>query len=131
MKGFVLTIDGIIALIVFISLFVIISSPTLRTTSSAWSDVQVRRLSMDSLTILEKNGALGRAVESNSSSELIYFMGSEFTSLCMQITVSEGDSHVLSAVKSGCVEGRGAFITRRSFVSGDDFYTAELHAWSR
>ena len=131
MKGFVITIDGIIALIVFVSLFIIISSPALRTAPNSWSDVQVRRLSMDSLAILEKDGALARAVELNSSSELLYFMSSELPSLCMEITVREEGIPVMSAVKSGCVMEQSAFITRRSFVSGGSFYIAELRAWSR
>jgi hypothetical protein len=131
MKGFVITLDSIIAIIISMSMLVLLNSQFLRTNSSAWSDAQVRRLSMDSLTILEKSGALARTVELNSSSELLYFMSSEFPSLCMKIRIDGTGGYTLSAAKAGCsTEGR-FFISRRSFVSGDVFYIAELHTWEK
>jgi hypothetical protein len=132
MKGFVITIDSIIALILSISLILIISSPLFKLRSSAWSDMQVKHLSMDSLTILEKSGILARAVEQNSSSELLYFMSTESTPLCMRIKVSGADGYTLYVEKAGCTDEKGkSFLSKRTFISGNKFYTAELHAWQR
>jgi len=132
MRGFVITLDSIIALILAISLIIIVGSPVLRVRPSAWSDAQVKRISMDFLTILDKSGALTRAVGQNSSSEIIYFMSTESSSLCMKVRLSGSNGYLLSAEKSGCSgEGTRVFLSRRTFVSGSNFYTAELRTWER
>jgi|GEM_PF-3781335 len=131
MKGFVITIDGIIGLILFLSLFVMINSPAMRVAQSAWADTQMRSVAMDSLVILEKNEMLSRAVQTNSSSELVYFMSTELSSVCVRISI-EGDNYFLSAAKPGCEERKGGFMmARRSFVCNGSFYIAELDVWSR
>lgn len=130
MKGFVITIDSIIALIVTISIITLLSSSVFRLDTSAWSDAQVRHISMDSLAILDKSGILSRAVAQNSTAEIVYFMSTESTSLCMKVKVSGTNGYNLYAEKTGCTdEGSKVFLSRRTFVSGNDFYTAELDAW--
>ncbi|MEM3555136.1 MAG: hypothetical protein QXF56_00200 [Candidatus Micrarchaeia archaeon] len=131
MRGFVITIDGIIGLIVFLSLFIVVSSPAMKVTQSAWESAHMRKISMDSLAVLEKSGVLSRAVEANSSSELIYFMSTEFSSVCTQITV-EGEEYMLSVVKPGCEKIQGGFVVaRRSFVENGRYYIAEMKVWNR
>jgi hypothetical protein len=132
MRGFVITLDSIIALILAISLIIIASSPVLRVRPSAWSDTQVKRISMDFLTILDKSGVLARAVGQNSSAEMIYFMSSESSSLCMKARLSGSNGYIFSAEKPGCdEEGARVFLSKRAFVSGNNFYTAELRTWER
>jgi hypothetical protein len=130
MKGFVVTLDSIIALIVTISLIILVSSPALRVRPSAWSDAQVKRVSMDSLAILDKSGILARAVGQNSTSEIAYFMSTESTSLCMEVKVRGSDGYNLYAEKSGCTnEGMRVFLSKRTLIVGNKFYTAELRSW--
>lgn len=130
MRGFVITLDSIIALVVAILLIILISSPVLRVSPTAWSDSQVRHTSMDLLAILEKSGILSRAEEQNSTAELLYFMSTESTSLCMKIRLTDSDGYNLSSEKVGCdSEGKRVFLTERTFVDGGRFYTAELRTW--
>jgi len=132
MKGFMITVDGIIALIVALSVFVIINSTFMSAQPSALSDIQLKKFSMDSLTILEKSGMLARAVQYNSSAEIVYFTNTEFPSTCMRINISRADGYALSAARDGCTsEGKNFFIARRTFTDGSNFYIAELHAWGR
>ena len=132
MKGFVITVDGIIALILALSVFVVINSSVMNARPSALSDAQVKKLSMDSLTILEKSGMLARAVQYNSSSEIVYFASTEFPSTCMKIRISSADGYELSAAREDCsTEGKNLFVGRRSFTEGSNFYIVELHAWER
>ncbi len=130
MKGFVITLDSVIAIIVAISLIIIISAPTLRVRPSAWSGVEAKRFSMDSLAILQKSGVLARAVQTNSTSELLYFMSTESTSLCMRIRISGSNGYGLYAAKAGCTsEASGFSLSKRSFISGGKPYIAEMHSW--
>jgi hypothetical protein len=132
MKGFVLTTDGIIALIIALSVFVIINSPAMNQQQTALSNVQLKRLSMDSLTILEKSGMLDRAVQSNSSAEIVYFTTVQFPSKCMKVKITGSGGYGLVAAMDKCqTEASNFFVSKRTFVSGNSFYVAELHAWER
>lgn len=130
MRGFVLTTDSIVALVLTTSIIIMVNSSFMRVNESAWNDAQVERVSMDSLAVLEKSGALGRAVQQNSSAELLYIMSTENTPLCMVLNMSGGNGYNLSVEKSRCGSESGkVFLSRRTFVAGNNFYTAELQSW--
>ncbi len=130
MKGFVITLDSLAALsLVFIAAFLLLSQPF---QPDASRSIYLKQLSLDALTVLEKGGQLGQAVEGNSTAVRVV-LESMPDFACMQLSISDrhGDA-VVTMVKKDCGEvGSELQTTAKPLVHKGDVYMAKIQSWSR
>src|SRR5208283_2209699 len=100
MKGFVITLDAVIAISFFLLAIIIITSQLYQPRSP--NDLYLKELTLDTITVLVKTGGIDQAIEGNISSVQEVLQATPDLA-CMGITIynSTGDV-VASTVKSGC-----------------------------
>jgi len=105
MKGFVITLDAVIAISFFLFAMVIIMNQVYQPHSP--NDLYLKELTLDTITVLEKSGGIDEAINGNISSVQEVLEATPDLA-CLDITVynSTGDV-VASAVKSGCNDTGG------------------------
>ncbi|MFH1055428.1 MAG: hypothetical protein V1744_04970, partial [Candidatus Altiarchaeota archaeon] len=84
----------------------------------------------DFLTVAEKDGSIGAALEGDSTS-LGQFIDEMPNNLCLNITVVNESSGVLYSGASGCPEPVKYVIGRRTIVNNTVNYMAKLRVWYR
>jgi hypothetical protein len=132
MKGFVITLDSIVALLLMLILLLTITSTFSTVSTKSLSDVHLRQISFDTLTILEKSSMLNNAIKSNSSAEISSFLSRETpNNVCMLLKIFRGQEANFIIAKGGCKQKSEFQLARRSFVVGNDFYFAEISTWNR
>lgn len=132
-RGFFVSVDSILALLLSFSMFILITNITNDMRFDAWSDNHLQRYSMDLLAVLEKSGQLESSVITNDATSLREVISETSDAMCFLMEVHGDSGIVFSIEKQDCLPtGRRRLITRRSFmVSGDqtDKYTAITYAW--
>ena len=136
-KGFIISIDAIIALLIAFAMLVSISANFSVSKHSSLADEKLSAVSKDVLTVLEKSGKLENAVVENKNKELGKYLNKTSENLCFEISVFDFDdnSSALSAVaKKDCKKNQtevSVLSTKRSFFVADNekFYWAELKSW--
>ncbi len=100
MKGFVITLDAVIAISFFLFAIIIITTQIYQPRSP--NDIYLKELTLDTITVLEKTGGIDQAIEGNISAVQVLLQATPDLA-CMDITIynSTGDV-VASTVKSGC-----------------------------
>ncbi len=100
MKGFVITLDAVIALSFFLFAIIIITGQIYQPRSA--NDIYLKELTLDAMTVMEKTGGIDQAIEGNISSVQEVLQATPDLA-CIDIAIynSTGDV-VASTVKSGC-----------------------------
>jgi len=138
-KGFVISLDAIIALMVFFIIFTLSTTYLEQVKFDAKNSLILKENAMDSLTVLEKNGALETSVKTNNVKLLRRFANKLPNNLCIDLGIySESDltKTIMSVLKPGCKKNfiNSATISR-SFVVRDDFetdlYLARIIVWQK
>ena len=130
-KAFVFSMDAIFAIIVaglmLLACFFYLS----QTTTNINNGQDIFRISLDSLAVLEKDGALKAAVEENSTAAVQSFLDSLPDRFCGNITIYTSSSVIVSSSqKAGCTAKNESAVALRSFIAGNSTaYYAKMGAW--
>ena len=130
-KAIIFSLDAIFAIIIagimILACFFYLS----QTSTNLYKNQDIYKISLDSLTILEKDDTLKTAAETNSTTTLQSFLNSLPTQHCGNITVyTSSSTAVLSAQKTGCTAKNESTIAIRSFAANDyNIYYAKMEAW--
>ncbi len=134
-KGFIISIDAVIALLIAFAMLVSISTHFSASKHGFLADEKLSAVSKDVLTVLEKSGKLEEAVMENKNKELGKYLNKTSKNLCFELSVFDFDddsSAFSSATKKGCKKNTGSVLsTKRSFFvpKNEKFYWAELKSW--
>lgn len=131
MKGAIITLDGIMAMLFLILTMTLVlsSMPALNTTIIASN--YLKTMSMDVLTSLEISGRIGTSIGGNMRA-IKEVLQATSSSLCMEIEIRDvaSDRTVGIAKKSGCGEARfGYSITYRTVKADAKTYLITARSW--
>jgi hypothetical protein len=134
-KGFVITVDAFLSVVVMI-LFVVLSLFFLsRVSSDAWNTVDLKNIVSDKASALEKSLIFEDSVKRVSVELLASSINSSPEPYCFSITIfNESLSPILHAIKAGCTkDATEIFSSERSLVvrsdAGSSFYIARVEGW--
>ena len=138
-KGFVSTIDALIALLVFFSIFMASSFYLSNAKSTANNSILLKESAMDALTVLEKSGTLEKAINSNNPNGIRSFENRIPNSICIEVQIfSETDltTPKMSVLRGGCKKNfidsatfNRAFIARNG--TSANYFIARITAWQK
>ncbi|MFH1695072.1 MAG: hypothetical protein ABH850_01415 [Candidatus Micrarchaeota archaeon] len=132
MKGFVISIDSMIALVIAFAMLVSITGYFSNSKFDLLNEPKLAFVSQDVLTVLEKNNKLAEAVEENQNKEIGKYLNKTSNNLCFELNIFDYDNNssaLSTATKKGCKKGNSILSTKRSFFSEEKFYWAELKSW--
>ena len=138
-KGFVISFDALLALLLLMTLLIITTNNLGNISAEANNSILLKEVAMDSITVLDKSGRIEKAIEGNSVSGLRAFLNRLPYSLCADLRIySESDlsNPVLSVLRPDCKKNflDSATVKRSAvFENGGnaESYLAELRAWYR
>jgi len=138
-KGFVLSFDALVALLVFFALLLAASSYLGQVEFEAGSSLSLKRAAMDSITVLEKSGEVEKAINSDKVSGLRSFLNKLPYAICADLRIfpeSDLTNPTYAVLRSGCKKNYLEVATAKRAVlvesSGNAaFYLAEIRAWYR
>ncbi|MFH1317042.1 MAG: hypothetical protein ABII01_05985 [Candidatus Woesearchaeota archaeon] len=130
-KGIIFTLDAIFALISTITLVVFILFYMSRVSMVPYNKQALNRISQDTLTMLEKDGTLRKAIETNSTSDIEDFINSLPTNLCLEITLKGSDKDITNKInRTSCETAKENVFERRAFVANNfATYYALIQFW--
>ncbi|VVB58148.1 Uncharacterised protein [Candidatus Anstonella stagnisolia] len=139
-KGFAFTIDVLLALFITFFAFIISFNFLTSFTPASLQFVHLRTLSLDALSVMEKQSYLSDAAQGPDvpvpSTSLRDFLLQTPPQVCMQVQLLNSTlNEVYSVEKSGCTLGGEDFqVAWRSFIvrhnaTSYDFYLARLTSW--
>ncbi|MBW2965948.1 hypothetical protein KY342_02475 [Candidatus Woesearchaeota archaeon] len=130
-KAIIFSLDAIFAIVIagimILACFFYLS----KTTTNLYQNQDIYKLSLDSLTILEKDETLKTAIETSSATTIQQFLNSLPDQHCGNITVYTSlSTAVLSSQKTGCTANNESTIAIRSFIANNsNIYYAKMEAW--
>jgi hypothetical protein len=131
MRGFAITLDAVVAISFFLFAMFIIMSQTYQ--PRAPGGVYLKQLTLDILTVLEKTGRIGQAIDGNTSS-IQEIVEATPKLACMRISVTNitGDI-VAGSVKEDCTETAGLDVqtAARPVVYQGNQYVVKSESWFR
>jgi hypothetical protein len=130
-KSALFTLDSIFA-IVFAGIIIMSIIFTLRSIGiGRWVEGNIISTEMDILTIMEKNGMLNLAVQTNDATEIKLILNSYTReNLCFIVKIYDSTSKLIATdSKTGCTVSYTKYTTKRSFIYDDRFYYATLEGW--
>ena len=131
MKGFAVTLDSVVAVSFFFFALVLIATQTYE--PRAPGGVYLKQLTLDVLSVMEKTGRMGQAIEGNTSS-MQGILEATPNLACFSISIlnSTGDT-MLSAEKSGCNNSAelDLQVTTRPLYYKGEKYIARTESWFR
>ena len=137
-KGFIITFDAVIAVLVLFIMMISTSFYWSQAVLKAEDDKQVKALSLDFITALEKSGKIESAVTSNSTLALSSLLHKLPNRLCGEVLVypaSDLNNAALIAGRKECSVKDEVFSAKRSIIvtQGNDvnFSLATLNLWRR
>ena len=136
-KGFVITVDAMVATFVFFSFLLVVNQYYGQIQVRAWNDAELARFSEQALGVLEKSGELEYALISNQGSRIRSYLNDFPGNVCGQVFVyAQSDLNVprLSVSKEGCAQSYDVLASaQRSVVihygSDLNFFVAQLNGW--
>ena len=130
-KAIIFSLDAIFALVTAAVMILACFFYLSHTTANIYTNQDIYKISLDSLTILEKDSTLKTAVEANSSAAIQQFLDSLSQQHCGNIAVYTSESAaVLSAQKAGCITKNESAVAVRSFIANNfNVYYAKMEAW--
>lgn len=133
MKGYIFTLDAILAILVAVSLITTIYFFVSGIQTVDWSKVNLNNQIMDSLTVLELNDDLENSILTGSNTTLNTFLDDMFPHpACGYIELRDKyDALQMYSMKSNCSRaGRNeVFIARRTFITVGGIYYAMMEGW--
>ncbi|AJF60497.1 MAG: hypothetical protein J4224_00055 [Candidatus Diapherotrites archaeon] len=138
-RGFIVSLDAVIAVFIFFIVLVSILFFLGRVGSSSFKALALKEFSADALTVLEKSGRLEKAVNENKSAELRQFLNKLPFNVCAEVKLFEQSdlaNPFMSVKKPGCnVSPDEIIVLRSSFVvqqgADSNFFLAEINSWHR
>lgn len=130
-KGIIFTLDAIFALITAVTIIVAVIFYMGQVYKIPYTKQALNRLAQDSLTILEKDGALKEAIERGSSTAITTFLNSLPYQICGGIDLKSANHSVIqSLTKTNCTISEESVVGRRTFVANNfTTYYAEVEFW--
>ena len=131
MRGFVISIDALVAVSFFMLAMIVISSQSYQ--PGVPSGIYLKHLSMDIVTVLEKTGRMGTAIDGNLTGlhEIIERMP---RAACMQVSITNSsDGTEASALRTGCTSTAGLDIqvVVRPLQYNGSSYVVRAESWFR
>lgn len=134
MRGFAITLDGVIALLMIFLSIMLINLVVAQFGEYTFQENQLHLISYDVLSVMEKNGYLEGSLTNTTMVREI--LENTPNNLCMTLSVYQNGSSTAnySITKSGCSAPEGDMrVARRSFIVNRGgtsyFYTAKLESW--
>jgi len=129
-KGFVITLDAIVAIsFMLLSLYFIAS---LSFNPTAVKGAQLKQYSLDSLSVLEKSGRLGLIIAGNTTAarDILLYSPEPY---CMQLSVIAANGTSMATIdKPGCKGAQSEMqISHSVFRYNGILYSATLRSWFR
>ncbi|MFH1255982.1 MAG: hypothetical protein V1494_01685 [Candidatus Diapherotrites archaeon] len=136
-NGFVVSLDALFSLLVAFLLLATSAYYFSQAGVGAFQSNQLKRFSNDALAVLEKSGALEKAVKDNKTNDLKQFLNRLPSNYCFSLKIfsaNDLNNAVLSTATPSCPADYSELSSaQRSFiVSGSynrSFYLAELNGW--
>ncbi len=131
MRGFVITLDAVIALSFFLFAMMLMSGQTYQ--PMAPGSIYLKQLTLDTLTVLEKTGRLSRALDGNDSGVQEVLEASPKLA-CMQLSIIDSTGTTAAALaKSDCNETAGidVQIASRPVLHNGIRYMVKSESWLR
>jgi hypothetical protein len=131
MKGFAITLDAAVAISFFFFAIIIIMSQTYQ--PRAPGGVYLKQLTMDTLTVLEKTGGIGQAIEGDPTG-IQAIVEATPTLACMDISITNATGDVVAGVvKADCTEtiGLDLQVTTRPVLYQGSRYVIRSESWFR
>ena len=119
-KGFVITLDAFLSLVLVLVLVFAAYSAISGTTATAWDTVQLKTLAQDEATVLQKSRAADAANFVWSGMDLVEIMNVSPVRVCFESSILYGPdrSVLVHALKTGCVKNASEIVAvERSFVT--------------
>lgn len=105
MKGFVITLDAVVALSFLLFAMLIISSQSYL--PRAPGGIYLKQLTLDTITVLEKTGRLERALSGEGQAiQQVIDATPELSCISVSLIDQSGET-VVSSIKSGCEDSAG------------------------
>jgi len=127
-SAFLLTVDGIFALITLLIVLYIITNQTFQVPSTR--GIYLKQISLDTFKILEDTGKIALAIELNNSAVREVFNDLPANS-CMQLTiehVASGNRTII--LRPGCAIFKNELqISSRIVIHNSQIYLAQLESW--
>ena len=124
-KGFIFTLDAILALLIVVTFMGIISFGW----SEDISNYNLRQYAQDSLTILEKDHSLHEAVKTGSSGILEAYMGSMPENMCASMIIEDDQGLMVMNSTEICIKSDDVVKSRRVFIYEGEPYSAGMEVW--
>lgn len=130
MRGFVITLDAMIAIVFIFMAALILYTQTFYT--YAPRGVYLKQITLDALTIIEKTGAIGTAIGGDSS-EVREVIRTAPQHVCIQVTINDASGEQVAAIlRGGCSEhGKEVQVAVRPVVYEGESYSVIAHSWYR
>lgn len=131
MKGFAATLDSVVAISFLFFALALIATQTYE--PRAPGGVYLKQLTLDTLTVLEKTGRLGSAIDGNESAIPEVLEATPHLS-CVSISIinSTGDEFIY-AEKSGCTDSEelDLQVATLPLVHRGEYYIVKSESWFR
>jgi len=130
-KALIFTLDAIFAVLIATSIIVSSYFYFSKTDILTYTQQDIYRVSLDTLTILEKSSTLKNAVETSSTTNINSFIDTLPNRICTNVTIFDKNSNtVLHTLKTGCTRSLGErTFTSRVFIANYDVYYARVNSW--
>ncbi len=130
MKAFVITMDALVAISVLFIALLVLSTMTFH--PYAPRGVYLKQLTLDTLTLMDKTGKLGPAVEGNSAG-IRRLLDATPELVCMQVSITDSNDEVIATIpKNNCGEtGRELQVATRRFLYSGEPHNVRAQSWYR
>jgi DUF1680 family protein len=129
--GLVFTLDAIFAIVIALSTFSAAFYYLNQISSTQHDDQNLIKLSMNSLTVLEKDGSLEYTIRTLNTNIVEQFLNNTEGNICANITVyNYADEPVKSIIKDNCNTTQTFNFAKRVFIANKSqvFYTT-METW--
>lgn len=130
MRGLVITMDAMIAIVFIFMAALILYSQTFYT--YAPRGAYLKQITLDALTVIEKTGGIEVAIEGDSTGvrEVIRTAPQH---ICIQVVINDASGEQVAAIlRGGCSEyGKEVQVAVRPFAYQGQSYSVIAHSWYR
>jgi len=131
MKGFAITLDAVVAMSFVLFAMMIITTQTYQ--PRAPGGIYLKQLTLDALTVMEKTGAVDKALDNNASA-IQTIVEATPKLACMSISILNASGNMTaSVVKSDCAETAGLDmqVSARPVLYQGSMYMIKSESWFR
>jgi hypothetical protein len=129
-KSLIFSLDAIIAVVIAGMMLLACFFYLSQTSANIYKEQNTYMVSLDSLTILEKDSTLKTAIEANSTAAIQQFLNSIPNQFCANMTIyTSASAALLSAQKTGCTQKNESAVAVRIFIANQEAYYARMESW--